>query len=41
VARVRDEVRFASPAALVKQIQHDIVAARGLLDRQTGRKTGS
>jgi len=41
VARVRDEVRFASPAALVKQIQHDVAAAKGLLDWQAGRGTGS
>lgn len=41
VARVRDEVRFGSPAALVKQIQHDVVAARVLLGRQTDRSKGS
>jgi riboflavin kinase/FMN adenylyltransferase len=31
VARVRDEVRFASPAALAKQIQRDVLAVRSLL----------
>ncbi|MHB8070956.1 MAG: riboflavin biosynthesis protein RibF [Candidatus Cryosericum sp.] len=33
VARVRDEVRFASPAALAKQIQRDVLTARSLLGR--------
>ena len=31
VARVRDEVRFASPAALVKQIQQDVLTAKAIL----------
>jgi riboflavin kinase/FMN adenylyltransferase len=30
VARVRDEVRFASPAALAKQIQRDVLVVRSL-----------
>jgi riboflavin kinase/FMN adenylyltransferase len=41
VARIRDEVRFGSPAALVKQIQHDIGAARDLLGPRTGGTMGS
>lgn len=41
VARIRDEVRFGSPAALVKQIQHDIGAARDLLGSRTGGTLGS
>lgn len=32
VGRIRDEVRFPSPAALVRQIQHDTVTARHILE---------